>query len=230
MIQDDLYALQDADYRDFQLSLMPTVDQATVIGVRMPLLRQYAKTLQADGRAEAFLQALPHEFYEENVLHALLLSGMKDYAGCLAGVKAFLPYVDNWAVCDGLSPKVFAGHHKELLAEIPAWLASDEPYTVRFGIRMLMDHFLKEDFDPVYPGWVAALRREEYYVNMMIAWYFATALALRYEETLPYLTEHRLATWTHNKAIQKALESYRVPDGHKDDLRTLRSSTRRSWT
>ncbi len=221
-IRAELYTLRDEKYRDFQRKLIPTVRPETVIGVRTPALRAYAKELLKRPDIGEFLSALPHESFDENQLHAFLLSEIKDFDRCAAGVERFLPFVDNWATCDQLSPKVFGKHHAELLPLVKAWIASGETYTVRFGIGMLMAHFLDADFDPRYPEWVAALRSEEYYVNMMRAWYFATALAKQYGAVLPYLEQRRLDLWTHNKTIQKAVESFRIADEQKAYLRTLR--------
>ena len=221
-IRAELYTLRDEKYRDFQRKLIPTVRPETVIGVRTPALRAYAKELLKRPDIGEFLSALPHESFDENQLHAFLLSEIKDFDRCAAGVECFLPFVDNWATCDQLSPKVFGKHHAELLPLVKAWIASGETYTVRFGIGMLMAHFLDADFDPRYPEWVAALRSEEYYVNMMRAWYFATALAKQYVAVLPYLEQRRLDVWTHNKTIQKAVESFRIADEQKAYLRTLR--------
>ena len=221
-IQAQLFALQDLDYRTFHCKLMPTVDPERVIGVRTPQIRQLAKQLSGTPEGEAFLQALPHRYYEENNLHGALLSLGKSYSWVLEGVNAFLPYVDNWATCDLLSPKVFRKHLPELREEIPRWLANPHPYTVRFGLGMLLSFYWGGDFQREYLDWAAALQREEYYVKMMVAWYFATALAKEYAVTLPYLQAHRLDPWTHNKAIQKAVESTRVSPEHKAYLRTLK--------
>ena len=221
-IRAELYTLRDEKYRDFQRKLIPTVRPETVIGVRTPALRAYAKELLKRPDIGEFLSALPHESFDENQLHAFILSEIKDFDRCAAGVERFLPFVDNWATCDQLSPKVFGKHHAELLPLVKAWIASGETYTVRFGIGMLMAHFLDADFDPRYPEWVAALRSEEYYVNMMRAWYFATALAKQYVAVLPYLEQRRLDVWTHNKTIQKAAESYRIRDEQQTYLKTLR--------
>ena len=217
-----LFTLQDLQYRDFQSKLMPTVEKNTIIGVRTPELRKLAKEFAKREDVDAFLDALPHAYYDENNLHGFILCEEKDFDRVIARLDAFLPYVDNWATCDLLSPKVFKGHKAELLPHIRRWLASSKVYTVRFGIEMLLSHYLDEDFAPEYLDWVAALRSEEYYVNMMIAWYFATALAKQYTATLPYLTEYRLAPWTHNKTIQKATESYRITDEQKTYLRTIK--------
>ena len=221
-IRAELYRQQDEKYRDFQVKLIPTVRPETMIGVRTPALRTYAKRLLKRPDVGKFLNALPHESFDENQLHAFILSEMKDFDRCADGVEHFLPFVDNWATCDQLSPKVFGKHHAELLPMIQRWVGSGETYTVRFGIGMLMVHFLDADFDPVYPEWVTAVRSEEYYVNMMRAWYFATALAKQYYAVLPYLEQRRLDAWTHNKTIRKAVESFRITDEQKAYLKTLR--------
>lgn len=221
-VQTRLFALQDLPYRDFQCKLMPTVDPETVIGVRTPALRSFAKAFAKTPEAAAFMGCLPHTYYEENNLHGFLIESMKDFDQAVAALDAFLPYVDNWATCDLMHPRVFRRHLPELLAPVQRWLGSQHPYTVRFAIGMLMSFYLDEAFQPAYPAMVAAVRREEYYVNMMIAWYFATALAKQYDAVLPYLQERRLDPWTHNKAIQKAVESYRITDGQKAYLRGLK--------
>ena len=220
-IQRDLFAMQDMPYREFQVKLIPDVPPETVIGVRTPALRQYAKTLVRSGDAAAFLDTLPHTYFDENQLHAFLLSGEKDYAQVLSRLEAFLPHIDNWATCDQLSPKIF-GKHPELIGEIRRWMASAHTYTVRFGIGMLMRWYLDAQFQPEYLQWAADVKSDAYYVNMMRAWYFATALAKQYDAALPFLEDDRLDTWTHNKTIQKARESYRVSEEHKTYLKTLR--------
>ena len=217
-----LFELQDLSYRDFQCKLMPTVDPDTVIGVRTPELRKLAKSFSKEPEAEAFLRTLPHRYYEENNLHGFLIETMKDYSQVIAALDAFLPYVDNWATCDLMSPKIFKKHLPELREQIQVWMASSHTYTIRFGIEMLMTFYLDEQFQPEYLDWVADVHSEEYYVNMMIAWDFATALAKQYDAALPYLQEHRLEPWTHNKAIQKAIESYRITDEQKAYLRSLK--------
>ena len=221
-IEERLFALQDKGYRDFHKKLVPTVPQDKIIGVRTPALRKLAKEIVQMGEAEAFLARLPHRYFDENQLHAFIISGLKDYGECMAHLQEFLPYIDNWATCDQLSPKVFKQHRQELLKEIRKWLESEETYTVRFAIGMLMHNFLDEDFDEAYLSMVAEVRSEEYYVNMMIAWYFATALAKQYEAALPFIEGNRLAAWTHNKAIQKAVESRRVSMERKEYLRGLK--------
>ena len=221
-IQARLFSLSDPAYRDFTLPLLPGLAPERMIGVRMPAMRALAKELYRAGAYEDFLAALPHDYHEENCLHAFLIGEIKDAERCLDEIGRFLPFVDNWAVCDTIRPKCFRKNRAALLARIPAWLASGETYTVRFGVGMLMCHFLDEAFRPEYLEWVSALRSGEYYVNMMIAWYFATALAKQYDAALPYLEQGRLERWTHNKTIQKAVESYRVSDEHKAALRLLR--------
>lgn len=221
-IRERLFALRDLQYRDFQCRLMPTIPAERVIGVRTPALRSLAKELRGTDEAAEFLAALPHESYDENNLHGFLVSALPDYGEAIAAVDAFLPFVDNWATCDGLSPKIFKKHRAALWDKIPEWLASDRPYTQRFGAEMLMTHFLDADFRDEALARVAALRSEEYYVNMMIAWFFATALAKQWDASLPYLTQRRLDRWCHNKTIQKAVESYRITDEQKTYLKTLK--------
>ncbi len=221
-IQSRLFSMQDEKYRAFQCRLMPTVDPGRVIGVRTPLLRSLAKELQGTAEADSFLTSLPHVYYEEDNLHGFLIVGIKDLDACIAAVEAFLPYIDNWATCDSLVPKVFKGCLDKLLPHIDRWLESEHTYTLRFGIKMLMDLGLDADFDPSYPAAVAAVHSQEYYVNMMRAWYFATALAKQYEAVLPYIEQLRLDKWTHNKAIQKSIESYRITPEQKVYLKSLR--------
>lgn len=218
-ITQELFRLQDVSYKEFHSRLMPTVDAARVIGVRTPQLRVFAKGLGAE--AEPFLEAMPHVYYEENNLHAFLLNEMADFEECLARVEAFLPYVDNWATCDGLRPKCFRRNRQRLLPAIRRWLASSHPYTVRFGIEMLMVHFLDEDFFPEALNWVAAIRSEEYYVRMMVAWYFATALAKQWEAALPHLDA--LGEWERRKTVQKAVESYRITPQQKEYLKGVKN-------
>ncbi len=225
-IHSELFRLQDVKYRDFQAKLMPMVDPETIIGVRTPALRSYAKELLKHPDIDDFLDCLPHQYFDENQLHAFLISNMKNYEDCLAKLKAFLPFVDNWATCDQMSPKVFKKHKQELLSEIQEWLDSSDTYTVRFAVGMLMEHYLDDAFEPAYLEMVAAIRSDEYYINMMVAWYFATALAKQYEAALPFIEEKRLDTWTHNKAIQKSIESRRITQEQKDYLRALKCSRR----
>ena len=221
-IRKELYKNQDEDYRKLQAKIIPSVDIARIIGVRTPILRKYAKDLSKREGLGEFLAVLPHEFFDEDQLHAFILSEMKDYDRCLDEVRRFLPFVNNWATCDQMSPKVFKKHRAELLTAIDEWISSSETYTIRFGIGMLMEHFLDDDFDPKYPKMVAKLRSDEYYVNMMIAWYFATALAKQYDAVLPYIEKKKLDVWTHNKAIQKSVESYRITPEQKEYLKGLK--------
>ena len=221
-IRKELFLLQDVPYRDFQAKLIPNVPAESMIGVRTPALRSLAKQLAKQEEISVFLRELPHRYFDENQLHAFILSEWKDYARCMEGVRRFLPFVDNWATCDQLSPKVFRKHRPELLESIREWLSSGQTYTLRFAVGMLMEHFLDEDFDPVYPEMVARIRSEEYYVNMMVAWYFATALAKQYDAVLPYIEDRRLDGWTHNMTIRKAVESYRISEDRKAVLKSMR--------
>ncbi len=222
-IKEELFKLQDIPYRDFQAKLIPGISPETMIGVRTPQLRTLAKELAKRDDIYLFLNELPHAYFDENQLHAFILSGMKDFEMCMERLEAFLPYVDNWATCDQMSPKVFGKHKDELLGHIRGWLVSDHAYTVRFAVGMLMEHFLDGDFSPEYPEMVKDICSGEYYVNMMRAWYFATALAKQYDTTVRYIENGMLDAWTHNKAIQKAVESYRISDERKAYLKTLRT-------
>lgn len=222
-VRDRLFEMQDLNYKAFHSKLMPTVDSDLVIGVRTPELRKFAKEFSKTEMAEDFLATLPHKFYEENNLHAFMISQMKDFNSVVEKLNEFLPFVDNWATCDMMRPAVFKNHKAELLSEIEKWLQSDKPYIVRFGAEMLMLHFLEEDFDVSYPQKVAEIKSDEYYVKMMIAWYFATALAYRYDEVLPFIENRVLEPWIHNKTIQKAVESYRIADEKKKYLKTIKA-------
>lgn len=226
MIQNEiisrLYDLQDISFRDFQSRLIPAVDGDSVIGVRTPELRSLAKELAKRGDISEFLNAVPHRYFDENQLHAFIISLTKDFELCMEQVCGFLPFIDNWATCDQLSPKVFKKHKSELLPIINLWLESGKTYIVRFGVKMLMDHFLDESFDVEYPQKVALIRSEEYYVNMMKAWYFATALAKQYDAVIPFIERGELDTFTHSKAIQKAVESYRITPEQKAYLKSLK--------
>jgi len=222
MIVDDLFKMKDKEYRDFQVKLIPGKTVDVMIGVRTPDLRKYAKELVKEGKYEDFLKDLPHKYFDENQLHAFILSEIKDYDECIEYVERFLPYVDNWATCDQMSPKVFKKNKDKLLERIKVWIKSDKTYTIRFGIGMLMQHYLDEDFKKEYLKWVSEIKSEEYYVNMMMAWYFATALAKQYEETIKYIEKQKLDKWTHNKTIQKSVESYRITDNQKKYLRSLK--------
>ncbi len=218
-IQKTLISMGEEEYREFSSKLMPTVDKSKVIGIRTPNLRKYAKGLE---NYEEFLTKLPHEYFEENNLHAFLIERERDFDSCIEKLDAFLPYVDNWATCDSMKPKVLKKEPQKLLKHIKRWLNSKDVYAVRYAINLLMSFYLDENFDESYLAIVKNVRSEEYYINMMRAWYFATALAKRYEETLPYLENKALDTWTHNKTIQKAVESFRISKEHKEYLRTLK--------
>jgi len=217
-----LFEMRDEEYRDFNAKLIPNVDADKVIGVRTPALRKYAKELSKREDIGEFISALPHRYFEENQLHGFIISEIKDYERCLSETERFLPYIDNWATCDQTLPKVFSKHTEELFPVIKKWLKSGRAYTVRFGTGCLMRHYLDDFFREECLRLVAGISHQDYYVKMMTAWYFATALAKRYDETLPYIEEKRLEPWTHNKAIQKAVESYRITDEQKKYLRTLK--------
>ena len=234
-IQKRLYSLQDKKYRDFQKILIPTVKQESIIGVRTPDLKKYAKELSKDTSIDKFLDDLPHKYFDENQLHAFILSEEKDFDLCIKKLEKFLAYIDNWATCDQLSPKCFKNNKEKLIKCINKWIKSKKAYVLRFAIEMLMCHFLDKDFDKKYLEIVSKvnfkskyknvdvkLDPDKYYVEMMIAWYFATALAKQYKETFPYIKNNKLITWTHNKAIQKAVESFRVSDSHKEELKKMK--------
>lgn len=223
-LQQNLFGMRDAAYAAFIAKLTPGFPPSHFIGVRVPLLRTIARSFaKEEAASQQFLSHLPHSYYEEDMLHGMLISLVKDYDRCLDLTDRFLPYVDNWAVCDTLSPKVFAKHKAQLLENILRWSSSSHTYTCRFGLRMLMTHFLDDSFSADFLEIPAAIRSEEYYVKMMVAWFFATALAKQWEATLPYLENRQLDPWTHRKTIQKAIESYRIPPERKDYLRTLRN-------
>lgn len=231
-IYEKLLSVQDIEYKEFQSKLVPNISPDTMIGVRTPQMRSIAKEVFGSPDAEAFLSQLPHKYYEENLLHFFLIAMIKDFDECLKAVEKFLPFIDCWPVCDQSSPKTFKKNHEKILPYIKKWINSEHIYTSRFGMRMLMNEFLDEDFKPEYLELVAArqnqtkvkvpLNYDDYYLKMMIAWYFATALAKQYDATLPFIKNHILEPWTHNKAIQKALESFRVSEEHKEELRTLK--------
>jgi len=224
-ITERLFELKDEDYAVFQKKLIPDT-KYEMIGVRTPDLRKLAKELSGTQQAEEFLKELPHRYFDENQLHAFIISLTKDFDRCIEQVNTFLPYVDNWATCDQLSPKVFAKNLLKLVVEIDSWIRSDRTYTVRFGIGMLMQHYLDADFKPQYMEQVASVRSDEYYIRMMVAWYFATALAKQYDSAVKYLEQRKLDTWTHNKTIQKAVESYRITAETKTYLKSLRLSSK----
>lgn len=214
-----LYAAQDIAYRDFQSALLPTVDGSCVIGVRTPVLRAMALEIIKGGALDDFIGALPHRFFEENQLHAFIISELRDFDVAAHAVDDFLPFVDNWATCDQMSPKVFAKSPDKLLPYIKRWIKSKHVYTVRFGVLCLMRYFLDDLFDTKYADMVAGIKTDEYYINMMRAWYFATAAAKQYEKILPYFQNNSIDSWTHNRAIQKSIESYRIPPEHKAELK-----------
>jgi len=221
-ISDELFKLQDKKYRDLQIKIIPTVDSDSIIGVRTPELRKFAKELIISDNYLSFLDELPHKYFDENQLHSFIISEIKSYDDCISYVNRFLPYVDNWATCDQMSPKVFKKNRDKLLEQIKVWIKSKKIYTIRFGIGMLMQHYLDDDFKKEFLELVSNIRSDEYYVNMMIAWYFATALAKQYESTISYIENQKLDKWTHNKAIQKAIESYRITPEKKEYLRSFK--------
>ena len=221
-IQSRLFELRDEKYREFNSSLIPNIEKDRIIGVRTPQLRALAKELKGTPAADIFLSSLPHYYFEENQLHGFIIAETKDFSTCLMLVKEFLPHIDNWATCDQLSPKCFAQSPVLLLTHIEEWLSSENTYEIRFGILCLMRNFLDSLFEPRFAEIVANVNSGEYYVKMMVAWYFATALAKQYNAILPFITNNRLEIWTHNKAIQKAIESRRIPEGHKTVLKSYR--------
>ena len=221
-IVDKLFSMQDKKYRELQIKTIPNIDPDTIIGVRTPELRKFAKELFKNNKYKDFIEELPHKYFDENQLHAFIIFDLKDYNECIEYTNKFLPYVDNWATCDQMSPKVFKKHKEELLKEIKVWIKSKKPYTIRFGIDKLMQLYLDEDFKEEYLKLVSNIKSNEYYVNMMIAWYFATALAKQYDTTIKYIEDRKLDTWVHNKTIQKAIESYRITEKQKEYLRSLK--------
>ena len=221
-VKEQLFAMQDPAYKAFHSRLIPTVDPETIIGVRTPALRRFAKTFAKTPQAKAFMDGLPHRYYEENNLHGFLIEALPEEDRAVAALDVFLPYVDNWATCDLMRPKALASNLPALSVQIGRWLSAAHPYTVRFALEMRMTFFLDAHFCPAYLEQAASVRSEEYYVNMMTAWFFATALAKQYDAALPFLTQRRLDAWTHNKAIQKALESTRISGAQKAYLKTLK--------
>lgn len=221
MITEDLIELSDLNYKEFQSGLIPNIDSKTVLGVRTPILRKYASKLSNEERIE-FLHHLPHTYYDENILHGILLSQITDYDVLIKEINAFLPYIDNWAVCDIIKPKVVMKHSKEFIHEVKTWIKSSEIYTIRFGVDMLMTYYLDDDYRKTYLTYPLKVKSNDYYVNMAIAWFYATALTKRWNDTIIILEEKRLPKWIHNKTIQKAIESYRITSSQKDDLKSLR--------
>ena len=221
-LQRSLFELQDLKYRDFQSKLLPKTEKEKIIGVRTPILRKFAKEIAQTKEAQKFLQELPHQYYEENNLHLMLVTQIRDYKKCLKEVTQFLPYIDNWATCDLPLPKCFEKHKAELIVDVKNWIASNDTYTIRYGIGVLLRLYLDEEFKDEYPKLVSAVISDEYYVNMMIAWYFATALAKQWEAVIGYLKDRKLPEWVHRKTIQKAIESNRITEEQKAELRGLR--------
>ena len=221
-IRENLYAMQDEKYRDFQGGLIPSEEAHIMIGVRTPQLRAYAKELAKREDIHVFLEDLPHRLFEENQLHAFLISGCRDFSECIRETERFLPYVNNWATCDQMNPKIFRKYKQEVSQYAEKWIGSDHTYTVRFGVKVFMEHFLDEDFELQQAERIASINSEEYYIQMMQAWYFATALAKQYDAVLPFLEEHRLSDSVYKKTIRKALESFRVSEEHKQVLKQLR--------
>ena len=221
-ILDELFLLQDEEYREFNSKLIPTVAKENVIGIRIPVLRKYEKEIRNTEKAKEFLNSLPHKYTEEYNLHALLLENINSYNDTITALNDFLPFVDNWATCDIMSIKIFRNHLDILPEQLDIWLNSTHTYTIRFAIKMHMTYYLDENFDLSFMTKISKLRSYEYYVNMMIAWYFATALAKQYDSAIKFLEEKKLSGWVHNKTIQKAIESYRITDEQKTYLRTLK--------
>lgn len=221
-LQTALFNMQDITYRDFHSRLIPNIEKDRVIGIRTPILRKFAKEYAKTDDAQKFIRELPHYYYEENNLHMMIITGIKDYDTCVIEIERFLPYIDNWATCDLPVPKCFYRNKEKLLDNVISWIKSDDTYTIRYGIETLMSIYLDDAFESSYPRLVSEVISDEYYVNMMIAWYFATALAKQWEAVIPYIEEKRLPEWVHKKTIQKAVESYRITDEQKKYLRTLR--------
>lgn len=222
LILQELLKYKDDKNAEFQSKLTPSIEKSRFLGVRVPNARKIAKKAVSEYDYNKFLDKLPHKYYDENLIHSLIVSQIKDYDECIKRVNEFLPYVDNWAACDTMSPKCFKKHRSELLKQIKIWVKSKHTYTCRFGVDMLMSHYLDEDFKPEYLAIPSKIHSKEYYINMMIAWYYATALAKKWDDTIIYLEENRLDVWVHNKTIQKAIESYRITDKQKKYLRTLK--------
>lgn len=221
-IQNKLFELRDEDYKRFHAKLIPTIDSDLIIGVRTPVLRKFAKEFSKTGESAEFIKNLPHKYYEENNLHAFVIEQIKDFDKALAETERFLPYIDNWATCDSFLPKIFKRNTDKLLPYIREWIKSDKTYTVRYGIGILMSLYLDGEFKEEYPEFVASVKSDEYYVNMMIAWYFATALAKQYDYVIRFITEYKLSPWVHNKAIQKSVESLRIEKDKKEFLKSYK--------
>lgn len=220
-IREYLLSKQDIKYRDFTLPLIPNVDEKTFIGVRLPAIKKYAKELDEKSRIE-FLNSLPHQYHEENLLHAYILSNIKDYETFINYVNVFLPFVTNWSVSDTICNKYLIKYRNQLIKEVYKWLKSDELYRVRYAVKCLMNYYLGDDFKKEHIEHVEQVKLDDYYIKMMIAWYLATGLAKNYDSFVKVIEEKKFDAFTHNKAIQKAIESYRVSDEHKDYLKTLK--------
>ena len=221
-IRKRLFALQDLEYRAFQCKLIPNIDINNNIGTRTPDLKRLAKELYLENDYDNFLNDLPHKYFDENQLHAFIISLEKDYDRCIKYVESFLPYIDNWATCDQLSPKVFKKHSDDLIDYIKIWIQSDMTYVKRFAIGMLLQNFLDDNYNPLYLKMVSDVKSNEYYVNMMVAWYFSVALVKQYNDAIKYIENKTLSDWIHNKTIQKALESCRIEEDKKEYLRKLK--------
>lgn len=221
-IQKRLFELSDEKNADFSAKLTPGIDREKFLGVRIPASRKLAKEIIKENEHKDFLNSLPHKYYDENIMHSILISEIKDYDECIKYVDEFLPYVDNWAVCDTMSPKAFKNKHERLMNDILRWVDSDQTYTIRFGLKILMAHFLDNDFKNEYLKIPAKIKSDEYYINMMIAWFYATALAKQWDSTIVYIENGVLDKWVHNKAIQKARESYRITAEQKEYLKSLK--------
>ena len=221
-IREKLFTFEDPKYRDFQSKLVPNIEKETIIGVRTPDMKKIAKEFAKEESTKDFLKDVPHKYYEENLVHIFILSMIKDFDECVKGLEAFFPYIDCWPVCDQSSPGIFKKNHEKVLPLVKKWIDSDHVYTSRYGMRILMNEFLGDDFKPEYLSWVASKKGDDYYLKMMVAWYFATALAKQYDESVKVIERKELDPWTHNKAIQKACESFRVSDEHKEYLKTLK--------
>ena len=221
-IKEKLFKLQDKEYRKIQVKTITNIDPDTIIGVRTPELKKLANEMFKSGNYKSFIEDLPHKYFDENQLHAFIISKIKNYDECLDAFNKFLPYIDNWATCDQSCPNAFKKNSDKLLKEIKVWIKSKKTYTIRFGISMLMRNYLDDNYKEEYLGLVSKIRSNEYYVNMMIAWFFATALAKRYDDTIKYIENEKLDRWTHNKTIQKAIESYRITIEQKEYLRSLK--------
>ena len=221
-LQTALFDMQDITYRDFHSRLIPNIEKDRVIGIRTPILRKFAKEYAKTDDAQKFIRELPHYYYEENNLHMMIITGIKDYDTCVIEIERFLPYIDNWATCDLPVPQCFYKNKEKLIDNVISWIKSDDTYIIRYGIETLMSIYLDDAFESSYPRLVSEVISDEYYVNMMIAWYFATALAKQWEAVIPYIEEKRLPEWVHKKTIQKAVESYRITDEQKKYLRALR--------